>query len=392
MLGGFVPPTASSLQQRVVAAQEELLHAGDDGRVAEYHRGEDVPERQRQAAEVKRRAQRARRQQRRDGDAHRAEYHERQRRAAADERGLLGTDQVHHERLRPHALDEPASLEGADEQRLTRGVERAPGAAGDGGAHEEEERREGEDAFVLADGARERDLWDLDLYKQGKIYLQSLSSMLPPLALSPRAGADILDMCAAPGGKTSQMAALAPGGDGVRAARVTACEVSKPRAEKLEHNLAKLGAKNVQVMRTDASKLDDWFSFDQILLDAPCTGSGTVHVQDDHAARYLTPALASGVERSQRALIDKALRVLKPGGELVYSTCSVLARENEDVVSWALSRHKDCELVGAGLPAGALGSEEFSVPTLSCGLDGALTVCPSDLFEGFFLAKIRKLG
>ncbi len=249
-----------------------------------------------------------------------------------------------------------------------------------------------EDAFVLADGARERDLWDLDMYKQGKIYLQSLSSMLPPLALSPRAGADILDMCAAPGGKTSQMAALAPGGDGVRAARVTACEVSKPRAEKLEHNLAKLGAKNVQVMRTDASKLDDWFSFDQILLNAPCTGSGTVHVQDDHAARYLTPALASGVERSQRALIDKALRVLKPGGELVYSTCSVLARENEDAVSWALSRHKDCELVGAGLPAGALGSEEFSVPTLPCGLDGALTVCPSDLFEGFFLAKIRKLG
>ena len=249
-----------------------------------------------------------------------------------------------------------------------------------------------EDAFVLAEGTAERDLWELDVYKEGKVYLQSLSSMLPPLALAPRAGADVLDMCAAPGGKTSQMAALAPGGEASRAARITACELSHPRAEKLEHNLAKLGAKNVQVMRTDASKLDSWFSFDQILLDAPCTGSGTVATNDEHAAKHLRPELAAGVERSQRALLDKGLEVLKADGELVYSTCSVLPRENEDVVVWALARHKDCELVDAGLPAGALGEGELCVPTLPCRLAGAVTVCPSKLYEGFFVAKIRKLG
>ena len=122
-----------------------------------------------------------------------------------------------------------------------------------------------EEAFVL-DAVRERAVWDLDIYRDGKVYLQSLSSMLPPLALGPRPGADILDMCAAPGGKTSQIAALLGG-----AARLTACEMNGPRAEKLTYNLAKLDARNVQVMHCDARKLDTFFSFDQILLDAPCS-------------------------------------------------------------------------------------------------------------------------
>lgn len=245
------------------------------------------------------------------------------------------------------------------------------------------------DAFVLDAGVRERSLWELDVYKDGKIYLQSLSSMLPPLALSPAPGADVLDMCAAPGGKTSELCALAPGGEGARPAHVTACELSMPRAERLEHNLAKLGATNVQVMRTDARKLDDWFAFDQILLDAPCTGSGTVHTHDAHAERHLTPALADGVERTQRALLDKALEILKPGGTLVYSTCSILARENEDVVEWGLGRHRECELVDlAG--QGPLVLAADALPTLPCRLPEALTVCPTELYEGFFVAKIRK--
>lgn len=243
------------------------------------------------------------------------------------------------------------------------------------------------DAFVLDAGVHERDLWELPVYREGKVYLQSLSSMLPPLALGPRPGQDILDMCAAPGGKTSQLAALAPAGSGVGAARITACERSAPRAERLEHNLALLGATNVQVMRTDARTLDEWFSFDQVLLDAPCTGSGTVRTHDDHAARHLTEQLAAGVERSQRALIDRGLTVLKAGGTLVYSTCSILPRENESIVSWALAHHPECELVDVGLPAGAIGDS-----ALPSKLEGTALVCPGELYEGFFVAKLRKLA
>lgn len=258
------------------------------------------------------------------------------------------------------------------------------------------------DAFAL-EGVRERAVWDLPIYQQGHVYLQSLSSMLPPLVLQPAPKADVLDMCAAPGGKTSQMAALsqeAARRAGSRAAHVTACELSAPRAQKLEHNLEKLGATSVQVMRTDARRLDSWFSFDQILLDAPCTGSGTVHLPDERVERRLTPQLASKVERSQRALLDKALQVLKPGGALVYSTCSILRTENEDVVAQALKRHRDCELVPIApvsewATGAAVTDAQGNVPapvTLPCTLSEALLVCPSDYYEGFFVAKIRKNG
>lgn len=252
------------------------------------------------------------------------------------------------------------------------------------------------DAFVLAD-VRERALWELPLYQEGKVYLQSLSSMLPPLALAPRAGADVLDMCAAPGGKTSELAALEP------RAHLTACEMNAPRAEKLAYNLQKLGVTGVNIMRTDARRLDTFFSFDQILLDAPCTGTGTVRAGDERAARRITPALLAKVTKAQRALLDRALTVLKPGGTLVYSTCSILPEENGEQVASALKRHRDCALVplAGALPedaparpataqAVADAIDAGSIPALPGGPEGTLTVCPTREFEGFYLALIRK--
>ena len=240
-------------------------------------------------------------------------------------------------------------------------------------------------AFVLGAGVTERDVWELDIYAEGKVYLQSLSSMLPPLVLGPRPRTDVLDMCAAPGGKTSQLAALEP------AAHITACELSAPRADKLEYNLGKLGARNVQVMRTDARKLDEFFSFDRILLDAPCTGAGTVRAGDARAQERVTAQLLKKVTRSQAALLDRALTVLKPGGTLLYSTCSVLPAENDDQVRTVLAtkRHRDCELVPIELE-GAFSEGPFALPVLPGGLEGTVTVAPTREFEGFYLALIKK--
>ena len=236
-----------------------------------------------------------------------------------------------------------------------------------------------EDAFVLP-GACERDVWALPAYEAGEVYLQSLSSMLPPLVLAPRAGADVLDMCAAPGGKTTQMAALTAG-----RAHICACEMHVPRAEKLEFNLRRQGATNVSVMRTDARRLDDFMQFDQILLDAPCSGSGTLRAADPKLAGRFTPALVQKSVRAQTALLAKALKLLKPGGELVYSTCSVLAAENEDVVRAALARAR-ARLVPVSIP----GADDL--PLLPTTLPGTLAVCPTERYEGFFVAKIRRVG
>ena len=262
-----------------------------------------------------------------------------------------------------------------------------------------------QDAFILPD-AQVSDLWDLDIYRDGKIYLQSLSSMMPPLVLGAQSGEDILDMCAAPGGKTTQIAALTQG-----QAHLTACEMSIPRAEKLEAILGRQGAKNVPVMRIDARELDEFFRFDRILLDAPCTGTGTVISGNEKSLRGLTEQLLFKCARSQRALLDRAMGSLKPGGTLVYSTCSILPQENEDALHEALDKHMDCELIPLdGTPsesearraqdAGdkphiesnalteAIAAGQVSV--ITNGMPGTLTVPPSRDFEGFYIALVRK--
>ena len=236
-----------------------------------------------------------------------------------------------------------------------------------------------DDAFVIRT-AREDAIRSLPLYDEGKVYLQSLSSMIPALMLDAQAGEDVCDLCAAPGGKTTQIAALSGG-----KALVTACEMHAPRAEKLQYNLKRQGAANVTVMRVDARRLDDFFAFDRILLDAPCSGSGTLHAADPKLQRRFTPALVEKSRKAQRALLQKAMTLLKPGGTLVYSTCSVLACENEDAIREVLRKAPKgrsygldpCELEGAG-----------DLPLLPTSLDGCLTVCPDDLYEGFFIAKI----
>ncbi len=256
------------------------------------------------------------------------------------------------------------------------------------------------DAFVLPN-AQVRDLWDLDIYKQGKIYLQSLSSMLPALAIAPQAGEDVLDMCAAPGGKTTLMAALRGGGRGI-----TACELHTPRAEKLQHNLQKQGVTNVNVMCTDARRLDSWFSFDKVLLDAPCSGSGTIWRDDSKLEKRFNPGLLAKVRKQQTALLSKALEVVKPGGYLLYSTCSVLKCENEEQVNAALNKASKngsykfvpLKLAGAEFADATQMGESGAatcvdvIPTLPSTIDEALTVCPTHNYEGFFACKIMRIS
>ena len=157
-----------------------------------------------------------------------------------------------------------------------------------------------EDAMII-EGAREPEIQERPIYQEGGIYLQSLSSMLPPLFLGPKAGESVLDMAAAPGGKTTQMAAMTG-----NQAQITACEKNKARSEKLKYNLEKQGASGTYVMVEDARKLDDFFSFDRILLDAPCSGSGTVEVRDGVCRTKISKELVERSARTQEELLKKA--------------------------------------------------------------------------------------
>lgn len=227
------------------------------------------------------------------------------------------------------------------------------------------------DALII-ENSREDKLKELEIYKQGKIYLQSLSSMLPPLVLNPKDKENILDMAAAPGGKTTQIAAISN-----NRAFITACERNRIRGEKLKYNLEKQGANTVNIMLEDASNLSDFFSFDKILLDAPCSGSGT----DNIFKKNFTNDLIKKTSKIQERLFKKALKILRPGGEMVYSTCSVLEEENEQILEKVL-KSSNAKLVPVNI------SEE--IECLPSKLKETAVVAPNELFEGFFIAKIIK--
>lgn len=231
---------------------------------------------------------------------------------------------------------------------------------------------------IIIKNVREKEIQALEIYEKGDIYLQSLSSMLPPILLDPKPEADILDMAAAPGGKTTQMAALSE-----NRAHITACEMNPIRAERLKYNIEKQGATCAYVMVTDARRMDSFFSFDQILLDAPCSGSGTLNIKDEHLENYFTKKLIEKSICSQTALLKKAIDMLKSGKEMIYSTCSILECENEEIIKKGLATGK-IEIV----PIKWEGLKD--IPLLPTKIDGTIAVCPNALFEGFFVAKIRK--
>ena len=234
------------------------------------------------------------------------------------------------------------------------------------------------DALIM-EGISIDQIKNLEIYKSGEIYLQSLSSMIPPIILSPQENENILDMASAPGGKATQMLALSS-----NKAFITACEKNKIRAERLKYNINLQSANRINVMVKDSRTLDDFLSFDKILLDAPCSGSGTININDSKLEKYFTEDLVNRSTKIQFNLLKKAITLLKPGHEMIYSTCSILAKENEEILQHFIKSNK-VEIVPIDL------SQFSDIDILPVSIDGTLCICPSDLYEGFFVAKLRKI-
>ena len=230
------------------------------------------------------------------------------------------------------------------------------------------------DAFIILNSDL-NNIINLDIYNEGKIYIQSLSSMIPPLFIDPKENENILDMTAAPGSKTSEIAALSN-----NTCLITAVEKDKFRCERLKYNLEKLGVKKVNVINCDALKLDEFYSFDKILLDAPCSGSGTL--SDNNKDKFNEDLISKSVDR-QSKLINKAIKLLKKNGILVYSTCSILKEENDNIINEVL-KTGEVELI-------KIGNSKYNFPILNNTIEGTLCICPNEYFEGFFVAILKKL-
>ena len=212
----------------------------------------------------------------------------------------------------------------------------------------------------------------------GKFSIQSQSSMMAAMAVEPKKGMQILDCCAAPGGKSCLMAEMM-GGSG----RVQAWELHEHRTDLITAQVKRLGLENVRPMTRDAGlrrpDLDN--TMDAVLLDAPCSGLGVMADKPDVKYR-VTPESVEEIVRTQRQLLDAVAPYVKRGGTLVYSTCSVLKEENVRQAEAFLERHPEFEL--AKLP-------ETIPAEFRQHEDVGLQLLPSrDGVEGFYICRFKR--
>ncbi|CAB50679.1 RsmB/NOP family class I SAM-dependent RNA methyltransferase [Pyrococcus abyssi] len=215
-------------------------------------------------------------------------------------------------------------------------------------------------------------LSELKSFEKGYFYPQSLPSMVATRVLEPKEDELIIDMAAAPGGKTTHIAQLLQ-----NRGEIIAIDKSKNRLKKMEENLRRLGVKNVKLIQMDARNLPDLgLKADKILLDAPCTALGV----RPKLWEERTPKHIEATARYQRAFIWAAIKSLRKGGVLVYSTCTLSYEENEGNVKFMLKKGMKLE------------DQQIFIGSPGIGLDKVQRFYPhKHNTQGFFIAKLRKV-
>ncbi len=239
--------------------------------------------------------------------------------------------------------------------------------------------------FIEHKGGR-RDVGNTLEHALGYYYVQEAASMIPPVVLDPQPGDIVLDMAASPGSKASQIAQYMKN-KGI----VVANDVKGDRLAALGINLQRIGSYNhITTLMQGEKFAETGVMFDKILLDAPCSGTGTIR-KSPKTIMMWNPDMVKRLSRVQRKLIMTAWKCLKPGGTLVYSTCSTEPEENEAVVSYLLENAKDAKMLEIDLPIKSQPVMEFEGEVYNPEVHNCLRMWPQDNdTEGFFVAGIRK--
>lgn len=215
------------------------------------------------------------------------------------------------------------------------------------------------------------------LFKEGKITVQDESAMLVAPLLDLEEGMTVIDLCSAPGGKTTHAAEIL-GNTG----KVLAFDLHESKIGLIKENCERLGITNVVACAGDATKLNDDLvaSSDRVLIDVPCSGLGIIRKKPEikwnkkrNDLREIIPV--------QREIMDNAWQYLKQGGVMIYSTCTLNKEENEENIEWFLNTHKDCQVKKI-----FVGKQD----NLIYSREGFLTIMPNENMDGFFIAKLEK--
>lgn len=237
-----------------------------------------------------------------------------------------------------------------------------------------------QDALIIKN-VTEKEIQKLDIFEKGYIYLQSLSSMVPPLVLAPKPGEKVLDLTAAPGSKTTQMAAIMQ-----NEGSILANELDKIRCERLQYNVIQQGASIVTVNNDYGERIGSQYpeNFDKVLLDTPCSGEGRFIATDAKTYRNWSERKVAELVKIQRKLLRNSYEALKLNGIMVYSTCTLNLDENEKILEWALEEF-NFKLLDINI--GLREIEKGQTPNTK----QAIKILPSKNMEGFFVAKLKKL-
>lgn len=235
---------------------------------------------------------------------------------------------------------------------------------------------------------KRRDIGNLKEHVLGYIYVQEAASMIPPLALSPKPGEIVLDMCASPGSKASQIAAMMEN-SGI----LVANDYKGDRLAPLGLNMQRVGAVNtvVSLMHGHQFKKAMPEAFDKILVDAPCSGTGTIR-KSLKTVKIWNPNMIKRLSGTQKQLLDSAYHALKPGGTIVYSTCTLEPEEDEGNISFILDKYPElkCEKFDINIKR-SKAITEFGGQVFNSGVKNCLRIWPQDNdTEGFFVAKLVK--
>ena len=231
------------------------------------------------------------------------------------------------------------------------------------------------------------DVTKTNAFREGRVRLQDEGSQL--VAELAGRGREILDCCAAPGGKTLILAERNP------TARIVACESNAQRLTQLRERLDELGDR-LEFRLVDVTFLADVSAYDVVLADVPCSGTGTLGRNPEIRHRLRPEDFARQAER-QRAILRAALRAVRPGGQVIYSTCSLEPEENQEIVTAVLSESHDLRLISLQSRIEELRDEGILTHSGADRLrgcvmpDGSLSLLPGDFHtDGFFVARIEK--
>jgi 16S rRNA (cytosine1407-C5)-methyltransferase len=244
-------------------------------------------------------------------------------------------------------------------------------------------------AFIVPPELRHA-LTQLEAVADGRIYIQNLSSMMVSLVLDPHPGESVLDLCAAPGGKTLHLATMMQ-----NQGQLAAVEAIKQRRYKLRDNIRRHGASMVKTYLADGRTIGGKTveRFDRVLLDAPCSAEARFRAGEAKTWAYWSERKIREQARKQKGLLKSAARAAKVGGTIVYGTCSFAPEENELAVEYVLDLFPDClELLPLELPVSNVqpGLTSWAGRILRPELALARRILPDQVMDAIFLCKLRK--